>query len=49
MFDKQIRMGQANVLRWVDDIMPLLVDEDPLEVDAFATPQPSVGRRAARL
>jgi threonine dehydrogenase-like Zn-dependent dehydrogenase len=39
LFDKQIqlRMGQANVKRWVDDIMPLLVDEDPLEVDAFAT------------
>ena len=39
MFDKQIqlRMGQANVLRWIDDIMPLLVDEDPLGVDTFAT------------
>jgi threonine dehydrogenase-like Zn-dependent dehydrogenase len=34
LFDKQIqlRMGQANVKRWVDDIMPLLVDEDPLGV-----------------
>ncbi len=39
MFDKQIqlRMGQANVRRWVDDIMPLLTDEDPLGVDTFAT------------
>jgi threonine dehydrogenase-like Zn-dependent dehydrogenase len=39
MFDKQIqlRMGQANVKRWVDDIMPLLTDEDPLGVDDFAT------------
>ena len=39
LFDKQIqlRMGQANVLRWVDDIMPLLTDEDPLGVDDFAT------------
>ncbi|WP_299531380.1 zinc-dependent alcohol dehydrogenase [uncultured Streptomyces sp.] len=39
MFDKQIqlRMGQANVWRWVDDILPLLTDEDPLGVDAFAT------------
>jgi threonine dehydrogenase-like Zn-dependent dehydrogenase len=38
-FDKQIqlRMGQANVLRWVDDIMPLLADSDPLGVDGFAT------------
>jgi threonine dehydrogenase-like Zn-dependent dehydrogenase len=39
MFDKQIqlRMGQANVWRWVPDILPLLTDEDPLGVDDFAT------------
>ncbi|MFF6909668.1 zinc-dependent alcohol dehydrogenase [Streptomyces sp. NPDC012389] len=39
MFDKQIqlRMGQANVKRWVDDLLPLLVDGDPLGVDSFAT------------
>ncbi|MFG2988958.1 zinc-dependent alcohol dehydrogenase [Streptomyces sp. NPDC048257] len=39
MFDKQIqlRMGQANVHRWVDDILPLLIDGDPLGVDDFAT------------
>ena len=39
LFDKQIqlRMGQANVRRWVDDILPLLTDEDPLGVDGFAT------------
>ena len=39
LFDKQVqvRMGQANVKRWVDDIMPLLTDEDPLGVDNFAT------------
>jgi threonine dehydrogenase-like Zn-dependent dehydrogenase len=39
MFDKQIqlRMGQANVWRWVPDILPLLTDEDPLGVDTFAT------------
>jgi threonine dehydrogenase-like Zn-dependent dehydrogenase len=40
MFDKQInlRMGQANVRRWVDDILPLLEgDDDPLGVDDFAT------------
>jgi len=39
LFDKQIqlRMGQANVLRWVDHIMPLLGDDDPLGVDDFAT------------
>ena len=39
MFDKQIqfRMGQANVKKWVPDIMPLLGDDDPLGVDDFAT------------
>ena len=39
MFDKQItlRMGQANVRRWVDDLVPLLMDGDPLGVDDFAT------------
>jgi threonine dehydrogenase-like Zn-dependent dehydrogenase len=41
IFDKQIqlRMGQANVKRWVDDIMPLLMDSDPLGVDGFHTHQ----------
>ncbi|WP_086825208.1 zinc-dependent alcohol dehydrogenase [Streptomyces sp. NRRL B-24572] len=39
MFDKQIqlRMGQANVRRWVDDLLPLLTDGDPLGVEGFAT------------
>jgi threonine dehydrogenase-like Zn-dependent dehydrogenase len=39
IFDKQIqlRMGQANVKRWVDDIMPLLMDGDPLGAEGFAT------------
>jgi threonine dehydrogenase-like Zn-dependent dehydrogenase len=40
LFDKQIqlRMGQANVRRWVDEILPLLTrDGDPLGVDDFAT------------
>jgi threonine dehydrogenase-like Zn-dependent dehydrogenase len=39
MFDKQVqlRMGQANVKRWVDDIMPLLSDDDPLDVESFAS------------
>ncbi|GAF50468.1 zinc-dependent alcohol dehydrogenase [Rhodococcus wratislaviensis] len=39
LFDKQIqlRMGQANVKRWVPDILPLLTDADPLGVDTFAT------------
>ncbi|MDT7758321.1 MAG: hypothetical protein QOH27_4219 [Mycobacterium sp.] len=36
--DKQIqlRIGQANVKRWVENIMPLLGDDDPLGVDEFA-------------
>ncbi|MCF3122111.1 glutathione-dependent formaldehyde dehydrogenase [Streptomyces arenae] len=39
MFDKQlqVRMGQANVWRWIDDIRPHLTDDDPLGVDGFAT------------
>jgi threonine dehydrogenase-like Zn-dependent dehydrogenase len=39
LFDKQIqlRMGQANVRAWTDDILPLLVDGDPLGTDDFAT------------
>ena len=40
MFDKQltIRMGQANVRRWTDEILDLLnQDEDVLGVESFAT------------
>ncbi|TYL49868.1 glutathione-dependent formaldehyde dehydrogenase [Nocardioides sp. BGMRC 2183] len=39
MFDKQLqlRMGQANVRAWTDDILPLLVDEDPLGTETFVT------------
>ncbi|MFD1859960.1 glutathione-dependent formaldehyde dehydrogenase [Aeromicrobium camelliae] len=40
MFDKQVtlRMGQANVRRWLDDIMPLVEDSsDPLGLETFAT------------
>jgi threonine dehydrogenase-like Zn-dependent dehydrogenase len=39
LFDKQIqlRMGQCNIKRWIDDIMPLLGDDDPLGCDTFAT------------
>ncbi|CAL9367881.1 glutathione-dependent formaldehyde dehydrogenase [Streptomyces cellulosae] len=39
LFDKQVqmRMGQANVRRWSDEIIPYLTDEDPLGVDDFAT------------
>jgi len=40
LFDKgiQIRMGQAHVKRWVDEIMPLVTDhDDPLGTERFAT------------
>ncbi|MGW0754495.1 alcohol dehydrogenase catalytic domain-containing protein [Streptomyces sp. NPDC002587] len=39
LFDKQIqlRMGQANVRAWVDEILPLLDGSDPLGVEGFAT------------
>jgi threonine dehydrogenase-like Zn-dependent dehydrogenase len=40
MFDKQInvRMGQANVKRWIDDLLPLVSgDDDPLGVEDYAT------------
>ncbi|MFD5829900.1 zinc-dependent alcohol dehydrogenase [Lentzea sp. NPDC060358] len=39
LFDKQIqlRMGQANVWRWVPEILPLLVDGDPFGTEGFAT------------
>ncbi|MCB0998459.1 MAG: alcohol dehydrogenase catalytic domain-containing protein [Acidimicrobiales bacterium] len=39
MFDKQVtlRMGQANVRRWVDDLLPLVLERDVLGVDDFAT------------
>jgi threonine dehydrogenase-like Zn-dependent dehydrogenase len=40
LFDKglQLRMGQAHVRRWVDDIVPLLLDDaDPLGVEDLTT------------
>jgi threonine dehydrogenase-like Zn-dependent dehydrogenase len=40
LFDKQltVKMGQANVRRWTDDILPLLTgDDDPLGVEGFAS------------
>ncbi|MFI5494540.1 zinc-dependent alcohol dehydrogenase [Actinoplanes sp. NPDC051859] len=40
LFDKGVtlRMGQAHVKRWVDDLMPLLTgDDDPLGVDDLVT------------
>ena len=51
LFDKQIqlRMGQANVRRWVDDILPFVGDDDPLGVDTFATHRLPLDRGARRL
>jgi threonine dehydrogenase-like Zn-dependent dehydrogenase len=40
MFDKQIqlRMGQANIKKWAPEILEtLLGDDDPLDVESFAT------------
>jgi threonine dehydrogenase-like Zn-dependent dehydrogenase len=42
LFDKgvQIRMGQAHVKRWIDDLIPLVADEsDPLGVRDLTTHQ----------
>lgn len=33
----RFRMGQANVRRWLDDVLPLPTEVDPLGVDDFAT------------
>ena len=55
LFDKQIqlRMGHANVKKWVDDITPLLINDHPLGVDSFAThtlphPTPATSFRRSR-
>ncbi|HYY17453.1 MAG TPA: zinc-dependent alcohol dehydrogenase [Streptosporangiaceae bacterium] len=40
MFDRgvQLRMGQAHVKRWIDDLMPMVAsDSDPLGLREFAT------------
>jgi threonine dehydrogenase-like Zn-dependent dehydrogenase len=40
LFDRQvtIKMGQANVKRWIDELMPLVnADDDPLGVEDLAT------------
>jgi threonine dehydrogenase-like Zn-dependent dehydrogenase len=45
-FDKgiNIRMGQAHVKRWIDDLMPLVTDDsDPLGVEDLATHQLPLG------
>jgi len=39
LFDMQIqiRMGQANVRQWTDDIIPLLTEDDVLKVEDLKT------------
>ena len=39
LFDKQVqlRMGQANVWRWVPELLSLVSDGDPLGVESFAS------------
>jgi len=40
LLDKQVNvaMGQANVKRWIDDLMPrVIADDDPLGLESFAT------------
>jgi threonine dehydrogenase-like Zn-dependent dehydrogenase len=39
LFDKQvqIRMGQANVRAWTDQLLGILTDGDPFDVESFAT------------
>jgi threonine dehydrogenase-like Zn-dependent dehydrogenase len=39
LFDKQIqlRMGQANVRAWTDELLGVLKDGDPWDVESFAT------------
>ena len=48
LFDKQIqlRMGQANVKRWIDDLLPLVSDDDdPLGTEHLATHRLPLDRR----
>jgi threonine dehydrogenase-like Zn-dependent dehydrogenase len=39
LFDKQvqIRMGQANVRAWTDELLGVLEESDPWDVESFAT------------
>ena len=52
IFDKglQLRMGQAHVRQWTDEILPLLEgDEDPLGVDDLTTHQLPLAEAPERL
>jgi threonine dehydrogenase-like Zn-dependent dehydrogenase len=46
LFDRQVtvRMGQANVRRWTDEILPLITPEDPLGVLDLTTHRVPLGR-----
>jgi threonine dehydrogenase-like Zn-dependent dehydrogenase len=39
LFDKQVqlRMGQANVRAWTDELLAILTADDPFDVESFAT------------
>jgi threonine dehydrogenase-like Zn-dependent dehydrogenase len=39
LFDKQVqlRMGQANVRAWTDELLAILTEDDPFDVESFAT------------
>ena len=51
LFDKQVqlRMGQANVRAWTDELLAMLTDDDPFGVDAVRDPPPPARRGARRL
>jgi threonine dehydrogenase-like Zn-dependent dehydrogenase len=49
MFDRglQIRMGQCHVKRWIDEIMPVVLDPaDPLGLETLATHRPPLSEAA---
>jgi threonine dehydrogenase-like Zn-dependent dehydrogenase len=51
VFDRQfaVRMGQANVRRWTDELLPLLGDDDPLGTEDLTTHRLPLERAPRRL
>ena len=50
LFDRglQLRMGQCHVKRWIDEIMPVVLDgADPLGLESLATHRPALSEAAA--
>ena len=50
IFDRglQLRMGQCHVKRWIDEIMPVVLDgADPLGLESLATHRPALSEAAA--